>query len=81
MSRRLRPSKYPVTGHPYADNALRGQWREYRTWLDTYDVGRFVGLPRKAKKSSRTNLLRAAFIHLAPEYQVSSYLRRIGARK
>lgn len=81
MSRRLRPPKPPVTGHPYVDNALRGQWREYREWLEAKDIGRFVGLPRKAKKFSRKNLYRGALLYLKPEYQVAVYLRMIGARK
>lgn len=33
MTRRIQPPKYPVTGHPYVDNSLRGEWRQYRDYL------------------------------------------------
>lgn len=33
MTRRIRPPKHPVTGHPYVDNDLRNSWRDYRDYL------------------------------------------------
>lgn len=33
MTRRIRPPKHPVTGHPYVDNMLRNAWREHRDYL------------------------------------------------
>ncbi|WP_237236045.1 hypothetical protein [Rothia nasimurium] len=64
MTRRIRPPKHPVTGHPYVDNEIRNAWRDYRNYLrtkpphhtilahgDLYGlVMTYRGHPRKARK-------------------------------
>lgn len=33
MTRRIQPPTHQTTGHPYVDNVLPGEWREYRDYL------------------------------------------------
>ena len=33
MTRRTQPPTHQTTGHPYVDNVLRDEWREYRDYL------------------------------------------------
>lgn len=79
MSRRLRPPKPPVTGHPAVDNRLRAGWKEHLIWVDSRGLGNLPWLPRKWKKFSRMNFYKAGFIYHAPAYYVPAFLREIGA--
>lgn len=80
MSRRLRPPKPPVTGHPVVDNALRNAWRDYwdclraMPWLPGGHAQ-----PRKTKKRAVRAFYKAEFIYHAPAYYVPAFLREIGA--
>ena len=33
MTRLIQPPTHQTTGHPYVDNVLRDEWREYRDYL------------------------------------------------
>lgn len=70
MSRRLRPPKPPVTGHPVVDNRLRTDWKEHLIWVDSNGLGHFPWLPRKQKKFSRMNFYKTAFRYHPAAYYI-----------
>lgn len=56
MTRRIQPPTHQTTGHPYVDNVLRDEWREYRDYLTkmgayeshwaTFDVANYAAEDR-----------------------------------
>lgn len=71
MTRRLKPPRHPVTGHPHVDNALRNAWRDYRDYLRAMPWlpgGHY--LPRKAKKKALRRFYKAGFRYHAPAYYI-----------
>lgn len=82
MTRRIRPPMHPVTGHPYVDNDLRNEWRDYRDYLRRHPIsqvalafptdptwyGKPVPKPRKARKRLRRKSYTAAFRYYPASY-------------
>lgn len=63
MSRRIQPPTHQTTGHPYVDNVLRDEWREYRDYLAKMGAYESPHLPRKLKKALVKQKLAAAFFY------------------
>lgn len=77
MSRRLRPPKPPVTGHPVVDNGLR-RWRKERIiWLDSNCLGIYHWLPRKQKKFGRQNFHRGSFRYHPAAYYIDQLRKEV----
>lgn len=80
MSRRIRaPRSYPVLHMPwgsqkllfrYEDNGYRNAWQEFRRYLEARSRTSYYlakpGLPRKAKKRVKTQMLNRYFTYLPP---------------
>lgn len=71
MTRRLKPPRHPVTGHPHVDNALRNAWRDYRGYLRAMPwLPGGHTQPRKAKKKALARFYKTGFIYHEPAYYI-----------